>query len=123
MNSTSLFSPLSLGNFELPNRIVMAPLTRMRSGDDHVPTLLNSEYYAQRSSAGLIIAEGTAISAEAQGYPRAPGIYTPEQIAGWRQVTRSVHSRGGRIIMQIAHNGRNSYSSFMPDGGHRLRLL
>ena len=113
----SLFTPLRLGNIDLPNRIVMAPLTRMRAGDGHVPTMLNVEYYRQRASAGLIIAEGTAISAEAQGYPAAPGIYTAAQIAGWRVVTDAVHSRGGRIVMQIAHNGRNSHSSFMPDGG------
>jgi N-ethylmaleimide reductase len=113
----SLFTPLRLGNIDLPNRIVMAPLTRMRAGDGHVPTLLNVEYYRQRASAGLIIAEGTAISAEAQGYPAAPGIYTAAQVAGWRVVTDAVNSRGGRIVMQIAHNGRNSHSSFMPDGG------
>jgi N-ethylmaleimide reductase len=113
----SLFTPLRLGNIDLPNRIVMAPLTRMRAGDGHVPTLLNAEYYRQRASAGLIITEGTAISAEAQGYPAAPGIYTAAQIAGWKIVTDAVHSRGGRIVMQIAHNGRNSHSSFMPDGG------
>jgi N-ethylmaleimide reductase len=113
----ALFTPLRLGNIDLPNRIVMAPLTRMRAGEGHVPTLLNVEYYRQRASAGLIIAEGTAISAEAQGYPAAPGIYTAAQIAGWRVVTDAVHSRGGRIVMQIAHNGRNSHSSFMPDGG------
>ncbi len=120
MNSMSLFSPLLIGNCELPNRVVMAPLTRMRADDSHVPTLLNSEYYVQRASAGLIITEGTAISAEAQGYPRAPGIYTLEQIAGWRRVTHSVHSHGGHIVMQIGHNGRNSHSSFMPDGGPPL---
>jgi N-ethylmaleimide reductase len=115
--SPSLFTPLRLGNLDLPNRIVMAPLTRMRAGDGHVPTLLNAEYYRQRASAGLIITEGTAISAEAQGYPAAPGIYTQAQIAGWRVVTDAVHLRGGRIVMQLAHNGRNSHSSFMPDGG------
>jgi N-ethylmaleimide reductase len=117
MNYASLFTPLRLGNIELPNRIVMAPLTRMRAGDGHVPTPLNVEYYTQRASAGVIITEGTAISADAHGYPRAPGIYTEEQIAGWRRVTDAVHSRGGRIIVQIQHNGRNSHSSFMPDGG------
>ena len=116
----ALFSPLRLGDLDLPNRIVMAPLTRMRAGHDHIPTALNVEYYAQRASAGLIITEGTAISAEAQGYPAAPGIYTTEQIAGWRRVTDAVHARGGRIVMQIAHNGRNSHSSFMPDGGPPL---
>jgi N-ethylmaleimide reductase len=116
----SLFTPLRLGKIDLPNRIVMAPMTRMRAGSGHIPTLLNAEYYEQRASAGLIITEGTAISAEAQGYPAAPGIYTAEQIAGWRRVTDAVHSRGGRIVMQIAHNGRNSHSSFMPDGGPPL---
>ncbi len=111
-----LFSPLHLGAIELPNRIIMAPLTRMRAGPGNVPTALNAEYYAQRSSAGLIISEGTAISPQAQGYPNAPGIYTTAQIAGWRIVTDGVHARGGRIVMQIAHNGRNSHSSLMPDG-------
>jgi len=87
----------------------------MRAGPGNVPTALNAEYYAQRSSAGLIISEGTAISAQAQGYPNAPGIYTTAQMAGWRNVTDGVHARGGRIILQIAHNGRNSHSSLMPD--------
>ena len=112
----SLFTPLHLGPIRLPNRIVMAPLTRMRAGAGHAPTALNVEYYAQRASAGLIIAEGTAITPEAHGYPNAPGIYTQEQIAGWRAVTDAVHARGGRIILQIGHNGRNSHSSLMPDG-------
>jgi N-ethylmaleimide reductase len=114
--SPSLFTPLRLGNIELRNRIVMAPMTRMRAGAGHVPTLLNAEYYSQRASAGLIISEGTAVSADAHGYPEAPGIYTGEQIAGWRRVTDLVHAGGGRIVMQIAHNGRNSHSSLMPNG-------
>jgi len=112
----TLFRPLGLGAIQLPNRIVMAPLTRMRAGAGNAPTALNADYYAQRCSAGLIISEGTAISPQAQGYPNAPGIYTAEQIAGWRTVTDGVHIRGGRIVMQIAHNGRNSHSSLMPDG-------
>jgi N-ethylmaleimide reductase len=116
MSNETLFSSLRLGAMQLPNRIVMAPLTRMRAGAANVPTALNAEYYAQRSSAGLIISEGTAISPEAQGYPNAPGIYTTAQIAGWRAVTERVHARGGRIVMQIAHNGRNSHSSLIPDG-------
>ena len=82
----------------------------------NVPTALNAQYYAQRASAALIISEGTAISPEAQGYPNAPGIYTAEQIAGWRTVTDAVQARGGSIVMQIAHNGRNSHSSLMPNG-------
>src|SRR5271170_5429662 len=116
MFEDTLLTSLRLGALRLPNRIIMAPLTRMRAGASHVPTALNAEYYAQRSSAGLIISEGTAISPQAQGYPNAPGIYTENQIAGWRAVTDGVHARGGRIIMQIAHNGRNSHSSLMPDG-------
>ncbi|MGA3241810.1 MAG: alkene reductase [Bryobacteraceae bacterium] len=116
-STASLLTPLRLGSIELRNRIVMAPLTRMRAGPGHIPTALNGEYYGQRASAGLIISEGTAISAQAQGYPAAPGIYTAEQVAAWRRVTDAVHFRGGRMVMQIAHNGRNSHSSFMPDGG------
>src|SRR5271165_1181498 len=116
MLKETLFRPLRLGAMQLPNRIVMAPLTRMRAGAANVPTALNAEYYAQRSSAGLIISEGTAISPQAQGYPNAPGIYTTAQIAGWRTVTDAVHARGGRIVMQIAHNGRNSHSSLVLDG-------
>ncbi|HEY4709368.1 MAG TPA: alkene reductase [Candidatus Acidoferrales bacterium] len=116
MSTDILFTPLRLGAIELPNRIVMAPLTRMRAGANNVPTALNAEYYAQRSSAGLIISEGTAVSTQAQGYPSSPGIYTAEQVAGWRTVTDAVHARGGRMVMQIEHNGRNSHSSLLPDG-------
>jgi N-ethylmaleimide reductase len=116
MSNEVLFTPLRLGAIQLPNRIVMAPLTRMRAGPNNVPTALNAEYYAQRSSAGLIISEGTAVSPQAQGYPSSPGIYTAEQIAGWRGVTDAVHAHGGRIVMQIEHNGRNSHSSLLPDG-------
>jgi N-ethylmaleimide reductase len=116
MSRDSLFTPLTIGKIQLPNRIIMALLTRMRSGVENVPTALNANYYVQRASAGLIIAEGTAINPDAHGYPNAPGICTAEQIAGWRVVTDSVHARGGRIIMQIAHNGRNSHSSLRPDG-------
>jgi len=116
MSKELLFRPLQLGALQLPNRIIMAPLTRMRAGANSVPTAMNAKYYAQRASAGLIISEGTAVSPEAHGYPNDPGIYTAEQIAGWRLVTHAVHARGGRIIMQIAHNGRNSHSSLRPDG-------
>ena len=116
MSKDIFFTPLRLGAIQLPNRIVMAPLTRMRAGANNVPTALNAEYYAQRSSAGLIISEGTAVSPQAQGYPSSPGIYTAEQIAGWRGVTDAVHARGGRMVMQIEHNGRNSHSSLLPNG-------
>ena len=114
MPYSALFTPLEVGAIHLPNRIVMAPLTRMRAGPGGIPNALNAEYYAQRASAGLIIAEGTAVSPQAQGYPGAPGIYTEEQIAGWRGVTDAVHAQGGRIVVQIAHNGRNSHSSLLP---------
>lgn len=116
MDDTSLFTPLRLGAIEIPNRVVMAPLTRMRAGAGNAPTALNAEYYAQRATAGLIIAEGTAVSHQGQGYPNAPGIYTTAQVAGWRLVTDAVHARGGKIFLQIAHNGRNSHSSLLPDG-------
>ena len=114
--SETLFTPLRLGAIELPHRVIMAPLTRMRAGEGEVPTALNAEYYAQRASAALIFTEDTTISRQAQGYPDVPGIFTPAQIAGWQVVTEKVHARGGRIVMQIAHNGRNSHSSYMPNG-------
>ena len=117
MKQTSLFEPIQLGDTTLPNRVVMAPLTRMRAGPNSVPTALNALYYSQRATAGLIIAEGTAVSEQGQGYPSAPGIYTRDQINGWKAVTAAVHSAGGRIFLQIAHNGRNSHSSFIPGGG------
>ena len=117
MKYEALFTPLQLGAIQIENRIVMAPLTRMRAGAGNVPTALNAEYYAQRATAGLIIGEGTAVSQQGQGYPNAPGIYTAEQLAGWAMVTQAVHARGGKMFLQIAHNGRNSHSSFMPDGG------
>jgi N-ethylmaleimide reductase len=91
-------------------------MTRMRAGIGNAPGPMNAKYYAQRASAGLIISEGTAISPDAHGYPSAPGIYTAEQIAAWRTVTDAVHARGGRMTMQLAHNGRNSHSSLRPDG-------
>lgn len=116
MNVEQLFTPLQLGSIEIPNRVIMAPLTRMRAGAGNCPTTLNVAYYAQRASAGFIIAEGTAVSPQGQGYPSAPGIYSPAQVKGWLRVTEAVHSHKGRIFVQIAHNGRNSHSSLMPNG-------
>jgi N-ethylmaleimide reductase len=116
MINDALFTPLQLGATTIPNRIIMAPMTRMRAGSSGIPTPLNAQYYAQRSTAGLIIAEGTAVSHQGQGYPSAPGIYTAKQIAGWRIVTEAVHASDGKIFLQIAHNGRNSHSSLLPDG-------
>jgi len=117
MNTPDLFTPVRLGAIEAPNRIVMAPLTRMRAGPGRVPTPLMAEYYSQRAAAGLIVNEATAISQQGTGCPNSPGIYTPEQIAGWQKVTRQVHQAGGRIFLQLWHMGRISHPSFQPDGG------
>jgi N-ethylmaleimide reductase len=114
-NSINLFSPYRLGNLELPNRIVMAPLTRQRAGQGNVPHSLNATYYAQRASAGLIIAEASQVSSQGQGYPNTPGIYSPEQVAGWKLVTDAVHKEGGRIFLQLWHVGRISHPDLQPD--------
>jgi len=111
-----LFDPIRLGALELPNRIVMAPLTRNRAGAGNAPTALHATYYTQRASAGLLITEASPICAEAHGYPRTPGIYTPEQIAGWKKVTDSVHAQGGRIFLQLWHVGRISHPEYQPGG-------
>jgi N-ethylmaleimide reductase len=111
-----LMRPLQLGALKLPNRMVMAPLTRMRAGAAAVPTALMAEYYRQHATAGVIITEGTAVSALAHGYPSSPGIYTTEQVAAWRVVTDAVHRQNGRIVMQIQHNGRGSLAIYNPDG-------
>ena len=103
---SSLFDPLPLGSIELPNRIVMAPLTRARSNREAVPNLLMAEYYEQRSSAGLIISEATGISREGLGWPNAPGLWNSAQVEGWKLVTSAVHRAGGRIVAQLWHMGR-----------------
>lgn len=113
---SDLFDPCSLGPLRLANRIVMAPLTRSRAAADGVPRPIMAEYYAQRASAGLIIAEGTNISAQARGYAFTPGLYTSEQVEGWRAVTQAVHERGGRIFPQLWHVGRISHPSLQPGG-------
>lgn len=117
MTSPSLFTPYQLGDLTLPNRVVMAPLTRNRAaphGD--VPHALNAEYYRQRASAGLIISEGSQISPEAKGYFGTPGIHSAEQVAGWKLVTDAVHKAGGHIFMQLWHVGRISHTSLLPNG-------
>lgn len=96
-----LFSPYRLGDLELPNRIVMPPMTRSRAGAGNVPTALKAEYYGQRASAGLIVSEGTQVSLQGQGYAWTPGVHSPEQVAGWRGVTDAVHATGGRIFAQL----------------------
>jgi N-ethylmaleimide reductase len=112
----NLFSPIDIGPLTLPNRIVMAPLTRSRAGAGNVPTALNALYYAQRASAGLIIAEATQIVPEGQGYISTPGIHSAEQIRGWQCVTGAVRVCGGRIVLQLWHVGRISHQSFQPGG-------
>ena len=113
---SDLFQPARLGPYHLANRIVMAPLTRSRAGVDGLATPLMAEYYAQRASAGLIIAEGTNISPQGRGYAFTPGIYNDAQIKAWRPVTEAVHSRGGRIFPQLWHVGRVSHPSLQPGG-------
>ena len=106
----TLFDPIRLGEIDLSTRIVMAPLTRNRAGAGQVPTELMVEYYAQRADpatgAGLIVTEGTPVSAQAHGYLDTPGMHTAEQVANWRRVTDAVHARGGRIVVQLWHVGR-----------------
>ncbi len=111
-----LFSPVKLGGITLKNRMVMAPLTRNRAGAGGVPQAMNVTYYVQRASAGLIISEATPISAMAHGYPALPGIYTDEQVAGWKKVTDAVHAEGGKIVLQLWHVGRISHPSLLPNG-------
>ncbi|PWL17145.1 alkene reductase [Falsochrobactrum shanghaiense] len=111
----TLFGPVTVGDLELANRIVMAPLTRNRS-PRAVPNDLNVTYYEQRASAGLIITEATAISHQGQGYADVPGLYSPEQLAGWKRVTEAVHKAGGRIVAQMWHVGRISHNSLQPNG-------
>ncbi len=113
MSSTPLFTPVTLGALALPNRIVMAPLTRCRADVDHVPTPMMATYYAQRASAGLIIAEATmAMAGNSAFNGREPGIHSPAQVAAWRNVTDAVHAKGGRIVLQIWHGGRACHPYF-----------
>lgn len=114
MSDATLFQPYPLGPLTLANRIVMAPLTRNRAGEGLVPSPLASTYYAQRASAGLIITEATQVSAQAQGYQDTPGLYTQDQIDGWRTVTDAVHARGGHIFVQLWHVGRISHVDLQP---------
>ncbi|MDI3510857.1 MAG: N-ethylmaleimide reductase [Betaproteobacteria bacterium] len=113
---TSLFDPIQAGDIALANRIVMAPLTRNRA-PGAVPTPLMATYYTQRASAGLLITEATAISHQGQGYADVPGLYAPEQVAGWKAVTSSVHAAGGKIVTQLWHVGRVSHTELQPGGG------
>lgn len=106
MTFDALFAPMKLGALQLPNRILMAPLTRCRAEDDHVPGPLMAEYYSQRASAGMIIAEATMAMEGHSAFWREPGVHSPAQVEGWRRVTDAVHAKGGRIALQIWHGGR-----------------
>ncbi len=110
---SNLFKPLKAGALSLPNRILMAPLTRGRATKDAVPTPLMAEYYVQRAAAGLLIAEATAVSTRGYGWVQAPGIFTAEHVKGWRIVTDAVHKAGGRIVLQLWHMGRAAHPDFM----------
>ncbi len=109
----TLFDPLKLGDLQLPNRIIMAPLTRSRAGAIRVPNALMAEYYRQRASAGLILTEATSVTPMGVGYADTPGIWSAEQVEGWRGVTRAVHAEGGRIFLQLWHVGRISDPMFL----------
>jgi N-ethylmaleimide reductase len=112
----TLFDPLRIGEIDLANRVVMAPLTRNRAGPGQVPSELAVEYYRQRAGAGLIISEATQVCPEGQGYLDTPGIHSAGQVAGWRRVTDAVHAAGGRIVAQLWHVGRISHVSLQPNG-------
>lgn len=117
MSASKLFEPYKLGPITLKNRSVMAPLTRNRAVAGFVPNPLAIEYYGQRASAGLLVTEASQISQQGQGYQDTPGIYSKEQIAGWRKVTDRVHERGGHIFIQLWHVGRVSHTSLQPNNG------
>ncbi len=108
-----LFDPLTLGELTLPNRIVMAPLTRCRASPGRVPNAMMAEYYAQRATAGLIVSEATSVTPMGVGYPDTPGIWSPKQVEGWRQVTKAVHDAGGRMLLQLWHVGRVSHHFYL----------
>jgi len=111
-----LLQPFSLGSIPLRNRVVMAPMTRNRATAEHLPTAIMADYYGQRASIGLIVTEGVAPSPNGAGYARIPGLYNAEQVAAWKPVTEAVHTRGGRIFMQIMHTGRASHTANLPVG-------
>ena len=110
-----LFNSYKLGDLELKNRVVMAPMTRSRA-TGNIPNDLMAKYYNQRSDAGLIITEGVAPSANGLGYPRIPGLYSEDQVEGWKKTTNAVHASGGKIFAQLMHTGRASHPANMEDG-------
>ncbi len=114
--SPHLLSPIQLGSLNLPNRVVLAPMTRARAGEMRIPNDLMVKYYVQRASAGLIITEATSVSLQALGWQNTPGIYNDDQVAGWKKIVEAVHAQGGHIFLQLWHTGRASHSSFQENG-------
>ena len=110
---TTIFDPIKLGDLELSNRIIMAPLTRCRADAGRVPNALMAEYYVQRASAGLILSEATSVTPLGVGYPDTPGIWSNDQVRGWANVTKAVHGAGGKIVLQLWHVGRISHASYL----------
>jgi 2,4-dienoyl-CoA reductase-like NADH-dependent reductase (Old Yellow Enzyme family) len=119
MNHPTLFDPIQVGALRLPNRIIMAPLTRSRAGAQRIPNALMAEYYAQRATAGMIISEATSVTAMGVGYADTPGIWSQAQVEGWKLVTQAVHKAGGRILLQLWHVGRISDPMFLGGGATR----
>jgi len=115
MSAKDLFSAVTIGNLNLSNRMVMAPMTRNRAAEGNVPQEMNIEYYRQRASAGLIITEASQVSPEGVGYPATPGIYNEQQVAGWRKITDAVHKEGGHIYLQLWYCGRISHPDLLPE--------
>lgn len=113
MSTPTLFSPIRIGELELPNRIFMAPLTRARATASRIPNELMAEYYRQRASAGLILSEATVVSPQGIGYADTPGVWSVEQVEGWKKTTQAVHDAGGRIFLQLWHVGRISHPTFL----------
>lgn len=112
---TTIFDPITVGDLQLPNRIIMAPLTRCRADEGRIPNAMMAEYYVQRASAGLIISEATSVTPLGVGYPDTPGIWSNDQVRGWSNITKAVHGAGGRIVMQLWHVGRISHPSYLND--------
>ncbi|POQ02086.1 alkene reductase [Pseudomonas syringae] len=109
----TIFDPITLGDLQLPNRIIMAPLTRCRADEGRVPNAMMAEYYVQRASAGLILTEATSVTPMGVGYPDTPGIWSNDQVRGWSNITKAVHNAGGRIALQLWHVGRISHPSYL----------
>lgn len=108
-----ILEPVTLGDLKLKNRVIMAPLTRSRAGVERIPNDLMAEYYRQRASAGMILTEATCVSARGVGYPDTPGIWSSEQVTGWKKITRAVHEAGGKIVLQLWHVGRISHPDYL----------